>query len=172
MRHTIGEERLREITAAHHYRSLEKLNGVRRRAGAYGLPPTRSPSDSGSSAASSPPGTPAPPQRRATPSAPPPPVTFLQYPRPYPYPTPPPAYRPPPPPFATANGEPPPYGAAPTPYGGFVPVLYAPAKLSCYNCGAAGHAGHECKEPSMEEMTRAGGYQLDFGGAPPEQTEK
>ncbi|KAL0849249.1 hypothetical protein ABMA28_013581 [Loxostege sticticalis] len=172
MRHNIGDERLREITAAHHYRSLEKLNGVRRRAGAYGLPPTRSSSDSGSSAASSPPGTPAPPQRRATPSAPPQPVAFLQYPRPYAYPTPPPAYRPPPPPFATANGEAPPYGAPPAPYGGFVPVLYAPAKLSCYNCGAAGHAGHECKEPSMEEMTRAGGYQLDFGGAPPEPTDK
>ncbi|RVE50456.1 hypothetical protein evm_004881 [Chilo suppressalis] len=170
MRHSIGEDRLRELTAAQHYRSLEKLNGVRRRAGAY-CPPARSSSDSGSSAASSPPGTPAPPPRRATPSAPPP-VSFLHYPRPYPYPTPPPAYRPPPPPFAgVANGEPPPY-PAPAPYGGFVPVLYAPAKLSCYNCGAAGHAGHECKEPSMEEMTRAGGYQLDFGGAPPEPADK
>ncbi|XP_028172813.1 extensin isoform X1 [Ostrinia furnacalis] len=166
MRHNIGDERLREITAAHHYRSLEKLNGVRRRAGgpAYGLP--RSSSDSGSSAASSPPGTPAPP-RRAAPAQP---LAFLQYPRPYAYPTPPPAYRPPPPPFA--NGEAPPYAAGPAPYGGFVPVLYAPAKLSCYNCGAAGHAGHECKEPSMEEMTRAGGYQLDFGGAPPDTADK
>ncbi|XP_045511144.1 formin-like protein 20 [Colias croceus] len=169
LRHTIGEERLREISAVHHqYRSLEKLNGVRRRAGAY-CPPARSSSDSGSSAASSPPGTPAPAPRRPAPSAPAPPapgppVPFIPYPRPYPYPTPPPAYRPPPPPFA--NGEPPPY-PAPAPYAGFVPVLYAPPKLSCWNCGAAGHAGHECKEPSMEEMTRAGGYQLDFGGAPP-----
>ncbi|XP_023939143.1 uncharacterized protein LOC112046663 [Bicyclus anynana] len=166
MRHNIGEERLREI-AAQQYRSLEKLNGVRRRA-AY-CPP-RSSSDSGSSAASSPPGTPAPP-RHLAPSAPPgpPPVPYLQYPRPYPYPTPPPAYRPPPPPFA--NGEPPPY-PAPAPYPGYVPVLYAPPKLSCWNCGGAGHAGHECKEPSMEEMTRAGGYQLDFGGAPPPDPDK
>ncbi|XP_034828910.1 uncharacterized protein [Maniola hyperantus] len=163
MRH-IGEERLREIAAVHQqYRSLEKLNGVRRRA-AYCAP--RSSSDSGSSAASSPPGTPAPP-RRAAPAAPPglaPPGPYLQYPRPYPYPTPPPAYRPPPP---FANGEPPPY-PAPAPYPPYVPVLYAPPKLSCWNCGGAGHAGHECKEPSMEEMTRAGGYQLDFApDAPP-----
>ncbi|XP_022127457.2 leucine-rich repeat extensin-like protein 5 [Pieris rapae] len=170
LRHTIGEERLREISAVHHqYRSLEKLNGVRRRA-AYCPPATSSDS---SSTGSTPPGTPAPPQRRHTPSAPPPgtapPVSFMPYPRPYPYPTPPPAYRPPPAPFA--NGEPPPYPAT-APYAGFVPVLYAPPKLSCWNCGAGGHAGHECKEPSMEEMTRAGGYQLDFGGAPPEATDK
>ncbi|XP_050362378.1 uncharacterized protein LOC126781436 isoform X2 [Nymphalis io] len=169
MRHNVGEERLREITAMHQqYRSLEKLNGVRRRA-TYG-PQPRSSSDSGSSVASSPPSTPAPQPRRATPSMPPapapsaPPVPYLPYTRPYPYPTPPPAYRPPPPPFA--NGEPPPYPTA-APFAGFVPVLYAPPKLSCWNCGGAGHAGHECKEPSMEEMTRAGGYQLDFGGAPP-----
>ncbi|XP_013188885.1 ATP-dependent helicase brm isoform X2 [Amyelois transitella] len=164
-RHNIGDERLRELSAVHQYRSLEKLNGVRKRSGAF-CPPARSSSESGSSAASSPPGTPAPQPRRATPSAPPPPLPFVPYPRPY-YPGPPPAYRPPPPPFA--NGEPPPYGTPQFP--GFVPVLYAPPKLSCWNCGAAGHAGHECKEPSMEEMTRAGGYQLDFG-APPEPADK
>lgn len=170
IRHNIGDERLRELNMVVHqqqYRSLEKLNGVRRLTGPY-CAATRSSSDSGSSAASSPPDTPAPPQRRATPSAPPP-VPFLQYPRPFGYPTPPPTYRQPPPPFA--NGEPPPYPAA-APYAGFVSVLYAPPKLSCWNCGAAGHAGHECKEPSMEEMTRAGGYQLDFGGAPPEPSDK
>ncbi|XP_013168459.1 PREDICTED: zinc finger CCHC domain-containing protein 2 isoform X2 [Papilio xuthus] len=170
IRHNIGEDRLREINAVHQqYRSLEKLNGVRRRAGAY-IPPTRSSSDSGSSAASSPPGTPAPSQRRATPSgpAPAPQMPFLPYPRPFAYPTPPPGFRPPQPSYA--NGEPPPYS---TPsYAGFVPVIYAPPKLSCWNCGAAGHAGHDCKEPSMEEMTRAGGYQLDFGGAPPDSTDK
>ncbi|VVD01799.1 unnamed protein product [Leptidea sinapis] len=136
----------------------------KRRGGAY-LPP-RSSSDSGSSAGSSPPGTPAP-HRRHAPGPPLPPVPYHQYPRPYPYQTPPPGYRPPPPPFA--NGEPPPY-PTPAPYPGFVPVLYAPPKLSCWNCGAAGHAGHECKEPSLEEMTRAGGYQLDFGGNPPPET--
>ncbi|XP_022820670.1 zinc finger CCHC domain-containing protein 2 isoform X1 [Spodoptera litura] len=168
MRHNIGDERLRELVVhQQQYRSLEKLNGVRRLTGPY-CAATRSSSDSGSSAASSPPDTPAPPQRRATPSAPPP-IPFLQYPRPFGYPTPPPTYRQPPPPFA--NGEPPPYPAA-APYAGFVSVLYAPPKLSCWNCGAAGHAGHECKEPSMEEMTRAGGYQLDFGGAPPEPSDK
>ncbi|XP_026727325.1 actin cytoskeleton-regulatory complex protein pan1 isoform X3 [Trichoplusia ni] len=169
MRHNIGDDRLRELSAVHQqqYRSLEKLNGVRRLAGPYSGA-ARSSSDSGSSAASSPPDTPLPAPRRATASAPPP-VPFLQYPRPFAYPTPPPAYRQPPPPFA--NGEPPPYPAA-APYAGFVSVLYAPPKLSCWNCGAAGHAGHECKEPSMEEMTRAGGYQLDFGGAPPEPADK
>lgn len=169
MRHNIVDERLRELSIQQ-YRSLEKLNGVRRRTGAYGGGGGggggggRSSSDSGSSAASSPPGTPAPGARRAAP----PPVPFLQYPRPFGFPTPPPAYRPPPP---FANGEPPPYAAG-APYAGFVPVLYAPPKLSCWNCGAAGHAGHECKEPSMEEMTRAGGYQLDFGGAPPDHHDK
>ncbi|XP_049867321.1 uncharacterized protein LOC126367696 isoform X2 [Pectinophora gossypiella] len=178
MRHSVGDERLREITAVHQYRSLEKLNGVRRRAAAYATVP-RSSSSSASSAASSPPGTPAPgtpgtpaPGTPGTPAprrAGPPPA-FLQYPpRAYAYPTPPPAYRPPPPPFA--NGEPPHYPTPPQ-YGGFVPVLYAPPKLSCWNCGASGHAGHECKEPSMEEITRAGGYQLDFGGAPPEPADK
>ena len=141
------------MSSVHQYRSLEKLNGVRRRA----FPP-RSSSDSGSSGAPSPPGTPGP---AAAPRRPPP-VPYLPYPR-YPYPAPPPAYRPPPPPFA--NGEPPHYPTPPQ-YGGFVPVLYAPPKLSCWNCGAAGHAGHDCKEPSMEEMTRAGGYQLDFGPEP------
>ncbi|XP_026326089.1 extensin [Hyposmocoma kahamanoa] len=167
MRHSIGDERLRELAVQHQYRSLEKLNGVRRRAGAF-CPPPLSSSDSGSSAPPSPPGTPAPPPRRATPSAPPP-GPFLPYPRPFAYPTPPPAFRAPPPPFA--NGEPPHYPTPPQ-YGGFMPVVYAPPKLSCWNCGAAGHAGHECKEPSMEEMTRAGGYQLDFGGAPPEPADK
>lgn len=158
MRHSIGDERLRELAVQHQYRSLEKLNGVRRRAGAF-CPPPLSSSDSGSSAPPSPPGTPAPPPRRATPSAPPP-VPFLPYQRPFAYPTPPPpAFRAPPPPFA--NGEPPHYPTPPQ-YAGFMPVVYAPPKLSCWNCGAAGHAGHECKEPSMEEMTRAGGYQLDY----------
>ncbi|KAM3964872.1 LOW QUALITY PROTEIN: uncharacterized protein ACR2FA_001272 [Aphomia sociella] len=165
-RHNIADERLREFSVMHQYRSLEKLNGVRKRAGVF-YPGTRSPSDSGSSAASSPPGTPAPPQRRATPSAPPQ-LPYVPYSRPYGYPAPA-GVPPPPPPFT--NGEPPPFPAA-TPYPGFVPVLYAPPKLSCWNCGAAGHAGHECKEPSMEEMTRAGGYQLDFGGAPPETADK
>ncbi|KAJ8726390.1 hypothetical protein PYW07_001088 [Mythimna separata] len=166
MRHNIGDERLRELSAVHQqqYRSLEKLNGVRRLTGPYMAP--RSSSDSGSSAASSPPDTPAPAARRAPG---PPPGPFLPYPRPFAYPTPPPAFRPAPPPFA--NGEPPPY-ATPAPYAGFVSVLYAQPKLSCWNCGGAGHAGHDCKEPSMEEMTRAGGYQLDFGGAPPEPADK
>lgn len=160
----MSEERLRELSLLS-YRSLEKLNGVRRRTYA---PAPRSSSDSGSSGSPSPPETPAPGGRRAVPSAPPLPVPYLHYQRPYGYPTPPPTYRPPPP---FVNGEPPPYPQT-APYAGFVPVLYAPPKLSCWNCGAAGHAGHECKEPSMEEMTRAGGYQLDFGGAPPEPSDK
>ncbi|KAL4708079.1 hypothetical protein ACJJTC_009858 [Scirpophaga incertulas] len=155
LQHSIGDERLREFSSAHHYRSLEKLNGVRQHGYQPGLGSARSSSDSGSSTASSPPGTPAPMGRA--------PLPFLPYPR-YAYPTP--AYRPP---FATVpNGEPAPYHG----YGSFVPVLYAQTKLSCYNCGATGHAGHDCKEPSMEEMTRAGGYQLDFAGATTEQTEK
>ncbi|KOB73856.1 Zinc finger CCHC domain-containing protein 2 [Operophtera brumata] len=84
---------------------------------------------------------------------------------------------PPPSPLVSSPGDsraaspPPPYPPA-APYPGFVPVLFAPPKLSCWNCGAAGHAGHECKEPSMEEMTRAGTYQLDFGGAPPDAADK
>ncbi|KAF9406438.1 hypothetical protein HW555_013194 [Spodoptera exigua] len=126
MRHNIGDERLRELNMVVHqqqYRSLEKLNGVRRLTvpAALRLP---------HAAAHVPP---APAAVRHTASRPVP---------------------------------------AAAPYAGFVSVLYAPPKLSCWNCGAAGHAGHECKEPSMEEMTRAGGYQLDFGGAPPEPSDK
>ncbi|GBP48175.1 Zinc finger CCHC domain-containing protein 2 [Eumeta japonica] len=174
----LRDETLRELgfpsNAVMQLRSVEKMNGVKRQSMPH-YPPPRSSSDSGSSATSSPPGTPAPAPRRLTPAGPgpapsaPPHIPYL-YPRGFAaYPTPSAAYRPPPPPFA--NGEPTPYASAGH-YAGFVPVLYAPPKLSCWNCGGSGHAGHECKEPSMEEMTRAGGYQLDFGGAPPEPGEK
>ena len=30
----------------------------------------------------------------------------------------------------------------------------ARAKMSCYNCGAQTHYGHECKENTLEEMTK------------------
>lgn len=150
----LEDDQLREfgmpLSAVQQLRALTKMNGIRRIGGVA----PRSSSDSGSSAASSPPGTPAP--RRSTPSAPPG-LSYMHYPR-YSYPV---AFRGPSP---YVNGEPAP--AYPSPFGGFVPMLYAPPKVSCFNCGSAGHAGHECKEPSMEEMTRAGGYQLDFGAPP------
>ncbi|XP_044736874.1 arginine-glutamic acid dipeptide repeats protein [Chrysoperla carnea] len=42
------------------------------------------------------------------------------------------------------------------------PSQVIPPKLSCWNCGAAGHTGHDCTEPTIEEITRPGNYQIDF----------
>lgn len=36
-----------------------------------------------------------------------------------------------------------------------VEVNCRPRKISCYNCGSNTHLGPECKEASMEEMTRS-----------------
>lgn len=36
----------------------------------------------------------------------------------------------------------------------FVEPIIRPRKISCYNCGANTHLGPDCKEGSMEEMTR------------------
>ncbi|CAL8102314.1 unnamed protein product [Orchesella dallaii] len=35
-----------------------------------------------------------------------------------------------------------------------VETVHRPRKISCYNCGASTHLGPDCKEGSMEEMTR------------------
>lgn len=35
-----------------------------------------------------------------------------------------------------------------------VETVHRPRKISCYNCGASNHLGPDCKEGSMEEMTR------------------
>lgn len=85
----------------------------------------------------------------------------------------PPSYRPgySPSPFP-GNGE---TGYLPAPpYApGFLPVsLYPPAKVSCWNCGATGHSGADCKEPSIDDMTRATVYQLDYSTAPPDTNDK
>nr|CAD7206872.1 unnamed protein product [Timema douglasi] len=37
-----------------------------------------------------------------------------------------------------------------------------PPKLSCYNCGAHGHQAQDCKEPTMEEITKQGQFRLDY----------
>lgn len=36
-----------------------------------------------------------------------------------------------------------------------VDVSCRPRKISCYNCGSNKHIGPECKELSMEEMTKS-----------------
>lgn len=47
-----------------------------------------------------------------------------------------------------------------------VPPPVVPAKLSCWNCGGSGHTGSDCTEPTIEEITRPGNYQVDFTSAP------
>nr|XP_037283645.1 zinc finger CCHC domain-containing protein 2-like [Rhipicephalus microplus] len=52
-----------------------------------------------------------------------------------------------------------------------VPPPPTSAKVaSCYNCGMVGHRGHECKEATVEEATKAPQFRLHFApaGAPPE----
>jgi hypothetical protein len=190
------DERLQEMglppDAISQLRSIEKMNGMPRASHSSKAPHASlysqsrhrpsSGSDSGSSTGSrSPPETPAlqapaplGPGRPRQPSSP----LYLQQPSPYVqphyqrsvYPTAYPAYRPNFPPFA-ANGETPIYGTQN--YNSYVHVpIYAQPKLSCWNCGSMGHSGNECKEPSIEEVTRAGGYQLDYSSAPPDINDK
>lgn len=184
----MDEERLHELgispNVVAQIRSLEKINGLQRPSQSSKAPSTycasqirhhqSSGSDSGSSTGShSPSDTPAlsapgsmGPGRPRQQS--PPLYLFHHYPRPV-FSAPFPSYRPNFTPF-TANGEAPIYGTQYNPP--YVPIpLYTQPK-SCWNCGTTGHTGGECKEPSIEEVTRAGGYQLDYSTAPPDINDK
>lgn len=44
-----------------------------------------------------------------------------------------------------------------------VPVVCHPKKISCYNCGSNQHIGPECKQMSMEEMTKCKRMNDGFG---------
>lgn len=161
---------------------IKKSNGLLRASHSSKMPPSTycynqtrhhqsSGSDSGSSTGShSPPETPALPGQASIgpgrPRQPSPPLYYVQYPRTmFPY-----QFRPNFPPF-TPNGEAPMYG--PQYSASYVPVpIFNPPKQSCWNCGTTGHTGSECKEPSIEEVTRAGGYQLDYSTAPPDINDK
>lgn len=63
------------------------------------------------------------------------------------------------------------YPFAPFPY---LPVPLSsnapapPAKATCYNCGLGGHAGPDCKDCTIEEITQKRGYQLEWRTPPPE----
>ncbi|XP_067007834.2 uncharacterized protein [Anabrus simplex] len=41
-------------------------------------------------------------------------------------------------------------------------TVVPPPKLSCYNCGSQSHHATDCKEPTMEEMTKPGQYRIDY----------
>ncbi|KAJ8680595.1 hypothetical protein QAD02_016382 [Eretmocerus hayati] len=41
----------------------------------------------------------------------------------------------------------------------------SPAKISCYNCGSNAHTAAECKEQTMEDITRRAQYRLDYATA-------
>lgn len=57
------------------------------------------------------------------------------------------------------------YPYVPLPYSsGAVPQT----KATCYNCGLSGHAGPDCKESTIEEITQRRGYQIDYKTPPPE----
>ncbi|KAK7793481.1 hypothetical protein R5R35_010155 [Gryllus longicercus] len=57
---------------------------------------------------------------------------------------------------------PPPTAFIPTPMvAAFSPVV-PPPKVSCYNCGSQSHHASDCKDPTMEEMTKPGQYRIDY----------
>ncbi|KAJ9576958.1 hypothetical protein L9F63_006484, partial [Diploptera punctata] len=56
---------------------------------------------------------------------------------------------------------PPPTQFMPTPVVTYSTVV-PPPKVSCYNCGSHSHFATDCKENTMEEMTKQGQYNLDY----------
>ncbi|XP_063229745.1 proline-rich protein 36-like isoform X2 [Bacillus rossius redtenbacheri] len=42
------------------------------------------------------------------------------------------------------------------------PAAVPPPKVSCYNCGSGSHLATDCKEATMEEMTKPGQYHIDY----------
>ncbi|KAG7208853.1 hypothetical protein KM043_015038 [Ampulex compressa] len=69
---------------------------------------------------------------------------------------------PPPPPNAAATPvQQPPY-MPPTPVVTYAPAAVPPTKISCYNCGSSSHLAVDCKDQTMEDLTKKAQYRLDY----------
>ncbi|XP_076328434.1 uncharacterized protein LOC143234744 [Tachypleus tridentatus] len=55
---------------------------------------------------------------------------------------------------------------APNLHGDIGCALLPPKPLTCYNCGARGHTGNQCKGATLEEMTSSGNFLLNFASLP------
>ncbi|XP_015608761.1 atrophin-1 isoform X2 [Cephus cinctus] len=69
-----------------------------------------------------------------------------------------------------SGGTPPPPPTAAAPAQTYLPpapvVTYSPAvqsaKISCYNCGSSSHHASDCKDQTMEDLTKRAQYRLDY----------
>ncbi|XP_076291801.1 uncharacterized protein LOC143214504 isoform X2 [Lasioglossum baleicum] len=68
---------------------------------------------------------------------------------------------PPPPPNAAATPVQAPY-MPPTPVVTYSPAAVPPTKISCYNCGSSSHLAADCKDQTMEDITKKAQYRLDY----------
>ncbi|XP_076232187.1 uncharacterized protein LOC143177835 isoform X2 [Calliopsis andreniformis] len=68
---------------------------------------------------------------------------------------------PPPPPNAAATPVQAPY-MPPTPVVTYAPAAVPPTKISCYNCGSSSHLAVDCKDQTMEDLTKKAQYRLDY----------
>nr|XP_033341727.1 zinc finger CCHC domain-containing protein 14 isoform X2 [Megalopta genalis] len=68
---------------------------------------------------------------------------------------------PPPPPNAAATPVQAPY-IPPTPVVTYAPAAVPPTKISCYNCGSSNHVAVDCKDQTMEDITKKAQYRLDY----------
>ncbi|XP_076653968.1 uncharacterized protein LOC143359713 isoform X2 [Halictus rubicundus] len=69
---------------------------------------------------------------------------------------------PPPPPNATATPVQAPYNIPPSPVVTYAPAAVPSTKISCYNCGSSNHLAVDCKDQTMEDITKKAQYRLDY----------
>ncbi|XP_043274848.1 verprolin [Venturia canescens] len=67
----------------------------------------------------------------------------------------------PPPPPPTVAAAPPHTYMPSAPVVTYTPAA-PPAKISCYNCGSNNHVAADCKDQTMEELTKRATYRLDY----------
>lgn len=65
---------------------------------------------------------------------------------------------PPPPPNATATTPVQASYMPPTPVVTYAAAVIPPAKISCYNCGSSSHLAVDCKDQTMEDLTKKGTF--------------